>query len=102
EAAYPADFICEAIDQTRGWFYSLMAGGPLVFDRSAYRNVGCLCHILDADGSKMSKHPGNLLEPIPLMDRHGADALRGFMLCSGSPWSSRRVGHKALKEIASK
>ncbi|MEO9138632.1 MAG: isoleucine--tRNA ligase [Jatrophihabitans sp.] len=101
-AAYPADFICEAIDQTRGWFYSLMAVGTLVFDRSSYRNVVCLGHILAEDGRKMSKHLGNILEPISLMDRHGADALRWFMLCSGSPWSSRRVGHKVLEEIASK
>src|SRR5207342_1312161 len=102
EQAYPADFICEAIDQTRGWFYSLMAVGTLVFDQSSYRNVVCLGHILAEDGRKMSKHLGNILEPIPLMDRHGADALRWFMLCSGSPWSSRRVGHKVLDEIASK
>jgi isoleucyl-tRNA synthetase len=101
-AAYPADFICEAIDQTRGWFYSLMAVGTLVFDQSSYRNVVCLGHILAEDGRKMSKHLGNILEPIPLMDEHGADALRWFMACSGSPWSSRRVGHKVLDEIASK
>ena len=102
EAAYPADFICEAIDQTRGWFYTLMAVGTLVFDRSSYRNVLCLGHILAEDGRKMSKHLGNILEPIPLMDEHGADALRWFMLCAGSPWSGRRVGHKVLDEIASK
>jgi isoleucyl-tRNA synthetase len=64
--------------------------------------VVCLGHILAEDGRKMSKHLGNILEPIPLMDEHGADALRWFMLCSGSPWSSRRVGHKVLEEIASK
>ncbi|HEU5007901.1 MAG TPA: isoleucine--tRNA ligase [Jatrophihabitantaceae bacterium] len=102
QASYPADYICEAIDQTRGWFYSLMAVGTLVFDQSSYRTVLCLGHILAEDGRKMSKHLGNILEPIPLMDRHGADALRWFMLCSGSPWSARRVGHKALEEIASK
>jgi isoleucyl-tRNA synthetase len=101
-ASYPADFICEAIDQTRGWFYSLMAVGTLVFDESSYRNVVCLGHILAEDGKKMSKHLGNILEPIPLMDEHGADALRWFMACSGSPWSSRRIGHKVLEEIASK
>ena len=100
--AYPADFICEAIDQTRGWFYSLMAVGTLVFDQSSYRNVICLGLILAEDGRKMSKHLGNILEPIPLMDRHGADALRWFMLCAGSPWSNRRIGHRALEEIASK
>jgi isoleucyl-tRNA synthetase len=102
KASYPADYICEAIDQTRGWFYSLMAVGTLVFDQSSYRTVLCLGHILAEDGRKMSKHLGNILEPIPLMDQHGADALRWFMLCSGSPWSARRVGHKALEEIASK
>ena len=101
-AAYPADYICEAIDQTRGWFYSLMAVGTLVFDESSYKTVLCLGHILAEDGRKMSKHLGNILEPLPLMDRHGADALRWFMLCSGSPWSARRVGHKVLEEIASK
>ncbi|HLY33304.1 MAG TPA: isoleucine--tRNA ligase [Jatrophihabitantaceae bacterium] len=102
QASYPADFICEAIDQTRGWFYTLMAVGTLVFDRSSYRNVLCLGHILAEDGRKMSKHLGNILEPIPLMDQHGADAVRWFMLCAGSPWSARRVGHKVLDEIASK
>jgi isoleucyl-tRNA synthetase len=102
KAAYPADYICEAIDQTRGWFYSLMAVGTLVFDQSSYKTVLCLGHILAEDGRKMSKHLGNILEPISLMDKHGADALRWFMLCSGSPWSGRRVGHKVLEEIASK
>ena len=79
-----------------------MAVGTLVFGQSSYRNVVCLGHILAEDGRKMSKHLGNILEPIALMDRHGADAVRWFMLCSGSPWSSRRVGHKVLEEIASK
>jgi isoleucyl-tRNA synthetase len=102
DVAYPADFIAEAIDQTRGWFYSLMAVGTLVFEQSSYKTVLCLGHILAEDGRKMSKHLGNILEPIWLMDRHGADALRWFMLCAGSPWSGRRVGHKVLEEIASK
>ena len=96
---YPADFICEAIDQTRGWFYSLMAVGTLVFGRSSYKNVVCLGHILDEDGRKMSKHLGNVLEPIPLMDEHGADAVRWFMLASGSPWQARRVGHTAIADV---
>src|SRR5438552_16885761 len=99
---YPADFISESIDQTRGWFYTLMAVGTLGFGRSSYRNVVCLGHILAEDGRKMSKHLGNILEPIALMDRHGADAVRWFMLASGSPWSARRIGHKTLEEIASK
>ena len=101
-AQYPADFICEAIDQTRGWFYTLMAVGTLVFDESAYRNVVCLGHILDEDGRKMSKHLGNILAPIPLMDDHGADALRWFMLASGSPWQARRVGHAAIGDVVRK
>jgi isoleucyl-tRNA synthetase len=99
---YPADFICEAIDQTRGWFYTLMAVGTLVFGESSYRNVVCLGHILDEDGRKMSKHLGNVLAPIPLMDEHGADALRWFMLASGSPWQARRVGHSAIADVVRK
>jgi isoleucyl-tRNA synthetase len=101
-AAYPAQFICEALDQTRGWFYSLMAVGTLVFGRSAYENVVCLGLLVDASGRKMSKHLGNVLEPIPLMDAHGADALRWFFAVSGSPWSDRRVGHDVLNEIVRK
>ncbi|MCC2594493.1 isoleucine--tRNA ligase [Tessaracoccus sp. OS52] len=99
---YPADFICEAIDQTRGWFYSLMAVGTLVFDESSYENVLCLGHILAEDGRKMSKNLGNILAPIPLMDEHGADAVRWFMACSGSPWSARRVGHTTIQETVRK
>ena len=102
DARYPADFICEAIDQTRGWFYTLMAIGTLVFDDSSYKNVVCLGHILDEDGRKMSKHLGNVLEPISLMDEHGADAVRWFMLASGSPWQARRVGHAAIQEVVRK
>jgi len=102
EQAYPAQFICEAIDQTRGWFYTLMAIGTLLFDRSSYQNVVCVGHILAEDGRKMSKHLGNIVEPMPLMDKHGADALRWFMACSGSPWAARRVGHTVLQEIVRK
>ena len=102
EAAYPADFICEAIDQTRGWFYTLMTIGTLVFDKSSYETVLCLGHILDKDGRKMSKHLGNVLEPISLMDQHGADAVRWYMLAAGSPWSARRVGHDALSDVVRK
>ncbi|MEN9736700.1 MAG: hypothetical protein RL129_1411 [Actinomycetota bacterium] len=101
-ASYPANFICEAIDQTRGWFYTLMAIGTLVFDKSSYETVLCLGHILDKDGRKMSKHLGNVLEPIPLMDQHGADAVRWYMLAAGSPWSARRVGHDAITDVVRK
>ncbi|MFZ1854767.1 MAG: isoleucine--tRNA ligase [Candidatus Nanopelagicales bacterium] len=99
---YPADFICEAIDQTRGWFYTLMAVGVLTFNESAYKDVLCLGHILDADGRKMSKHLGNVVEPIGLMDRHGADGLRWFMLASGSPWQGRRVSDESITETVRK
>ncbi|MEP6666513.1 MAG: isoleucine--tRNA ligase [Nocardioidaceae bacterium] len=102
EIAFPAQFICEAIDQTRGWFYSLMAIGTLLFDRSSYENVVCLGLLLAEDGRKMSKHLGNILEPMPLMDEHGADAVRWFMAASGSPWAARRVGHTTLQEIVRK
>ncbi|WP_061300298.1 isoleucine--tRNA ligase [Herbidospora cretacea] len=102
EAAYPGQFICEAIDQTRGWFYSMMTVGTLVFDRSSYENVLCLGLILAEDGRKMSKHLGNVLRPMPLMDQHGADSLRWYMATSGSPWSPRRIGHAALEEIVRK
>ncbi len=100
--SYPADFICEAIDQTRGWFYTLMTIGTLVFDKSSYKTVLCLGHILDKDGRKMSKHLGNVLEPMALMDQHGADAVRWYMLADGSPWSARRVGHSAISDVVRK
>jgi isoleucyl-tRNA synthetase len=100
--AYPAQFICEAIDQTRGWFYSLMAVGTLVFDRSSYENVVCLGLVVDEHGRKMSKHLGNVLEPMPLMEAHGADAVRWFFAASGSPWSTRRIGSATLEEIVRK
>ncbi|MGI8887609.1 MAG: isoleucine--tRNA ligase [Nocardioidaceae bacterium] len=102
EQAFPAQFISEAIDQTRGWFYSLMAIGTLVFGRSSYENVVCLGLLLAEDGRKMSKHLGNIVEPMPLMDTHGADAVRWFMVASGSPWAARRIGHDTLQEIVRK
>ncbi|KIH98640.1 isoleucyl-tRNA synthase [Streptomonospora alba] len=102
EATFPGQYICEAIDQTRGWFYSMMAVSTLVFGHSSYENVVCLGHILAEDGRKMSKHLGNVLEPMDVMERHGADALRWFMVASGSPWMPRRVGHEALEEIVRK
>jgi isoleucyl-tRNA synthetase len=99
---FPADFIAEAIDQTRGWFYSLLAVSTLLFDRSSYRTVLCLGHIVDAEGKKMSKSAGNILDPWELIDRHGADALRWLLLTDGSPWVARRVGHEALEEVVRK
>ncbi len=102
EAQYPAQYICEAIDQTRGWFYTLMAVGTLVFDRSAYETVLCLGLLLDTEGRKMSKHLGNVLDPHQLFEQHGADAVRWLMLAAGSPWADRRVGHEALEDIVRK
>jgi isoleucyl-tRNA synthetase len=102
EAAYPAQFICEAIDQTRGWFYSLMAIGTLVFGRSAYENVVCLGLVMDSQGRKMSKHLGNVIEPMGLLDSRGADAVRWFFAASGSPWGQRRIGPAVLDEIVRK
>ncbi|HWB66890.1 MAG TPA: isoleucine--tRNA ligase [Mycobacteriales bacterium] len=102
ERAYPAQFICEGLDQTRGWFYTLMAVGTLVFDRSAYETVLCLGIILAEDGRRMSKHLGNTLDPFDLFERHGADAVRWFMLAGGNPWAARRIGDKALDEVVRK
>jgi isoleucyl-tRNA synthetase len=100
--SYPAQFICEAIDQTRGWFYSLMAVGTLVFGRSAYENVVCLGLLVDERGRKMSKRLGNVLEPMQLMEAHGADAVRWFCAVSGSPWATRKISPAALEEIVRK
>jgi isoleucyl-tRNA synthetase len=99
ERHFPADFICEAIDQTRGWFYTLLAESTLLFDTSSYDTVLCLGHIVDEDGQKMSKSKGNILDPWELIERHGADALRWLMLSEGNPWVNRRVGHHVLDDI---
>jgi isoleucyl-tRNA synthetase len=96
---FPADFIAEAIDQTRGWFYSLMAESTLLFDSTAYRNVVCLGLLLDADGQKMSKTLGNVIDPWSVLDRQGADALRWFLISGGSPWVDRRVSTEAIDEV---
>ena len=95
---FPADFISEAIDQTRGWFYTLMAEGVLHFDSTAYRTVVCFGFIVDEQGRKMSKSLGNVVDPMSVMERYGADALRWVLLTSGSPWSSRRLGDTVLEE----
>ena len=88
---FPADFISEAIDQTRGWFYSLLAINALVFGESPYRHVVCLGHIVDADGRKMSKSLGNIIDPWPILDTRGADAMRWWMFSQGSPWTPTRA-----------
>jgi isoleucyl-tRNA synthetase len=99
ERRFPADYICEAIDQTRGWFYSLLAVATLLRGTSSYANCVCLGHIVDKDGRKMSKSLGNVLDPWELLDRFGADALRFFFFTSGNPWASRRVYPEAIEEV---
>ena len=100
--AFPADFICEAIDQTRGWFYSLLAVNTLVFDRTPYRNVVCLAHIVDEQGQKMSKSRGNVMDPWDVFHDFGADALRWYFFSSGSPWTNRRVFAEGIREATRK
>jgi isoleucyl-tRNA synthetase len=97
-AAYPADYICEAIDQTRGWFYSLQAVGTMLFGETSYRRSLCLGHIVDENGRKMSKSAGNVLDPWKLVGQYGADALRWVLLVEGNPWQSRRVSDRILEE----
>lgn len=96
---FPADFICEAIDQTRGWFYSQMAIATALFDSGAYRHVLCLGHIVDDDGHKMSKSAGNILDPWQLIEAYGADPLRWLLLTQGSPWGNRRVSEDAVSDV---
>jgi isoleucyl-tRNA synthetase len=98
ERRSPADFISEGVDQTRGWFYSLMAEGVLLFDQTAYRNCVVLGLLLDAEGRKMSKRLGNVVDPFDVLDRYGADALRWFFLVAGSPWADRRISMEAIQE----
>ncbi len=95
---FPADFICEALDQTRGWFYSLLAVSTLLFDRSSYRNVVCLGLILDERGRKMSKSLGNTVEPWEVIDTYGADALRWYFFTSKQPWDGYRFSLHAIGE----
>ncbi|MBV8560706.1 MAG: isoleucine--tRNA ligase, partial [Acidimicrobiia bacterium] len=99
---FPADFICEAIDQTRGWFYSLLAVNTLVFGSTPYRNVVCLGLIVDQDGQKMSKSRGNVIDPWDVFESLGADALRWYFFSAGSPWSSRRVYEEGVREATRK
>jgi isoleucyl-tRNA synthetase len=102
EQRFPADFICEALDQTRGWFYSLLVEGVLLFDQASYRNVLCLGLILDEDGQKMSKSRGNVVTPWEVIDRHGADAFRWYYFTSQQPWSGYRFSIDAVGESVRK
>lgn len=96
--AYPADFICEAVDQTRGWFYTLLAVGVLMDRGRSYKNVISLGHLLDAEGQKMSKSKGNVIEPWAEIDRWGADALRFWMYYVNQPGDSKNYDEKTVKE----
>ena len=98
EEHFPADFICEALDQTRGWFYSLLAVSTLLFDRSSYRNVVCLGLILDEDARKMSKSLGNIVDPWTVLDRFGADAFRWYFFTSKQPWDGYRFSLETIGE----
>ena len=95
---FPADFVCEALDQTRGWFYSLLAVSTLLFDAAPYRNVVCLGLILDAEGQKMSKSKGNTVEPWQVLETYGADAFRWYFFTSKQPWDGYRFSAEAIGE----
>jgi isoleucyl-tRNA synthetase len=99
---FPADFICEAVDQTRGWFYSLHAISTLLFNRPCFRNVICLGHVVDADGEKMSKSKGNVIDPWTVINNYGADALRWHMLVSTPGEDNHRFSSKMLEETMRK
>ena len=95
---YPADFISEAIDQTRGWFYTLLAISTLLFDEPAFKNVIVLGHVNDKDGIKMSKHKGNVVDPWTVLDKQGADAVRWYFYINSAPWLPNRFYEEAVSE----
>jgi isoleucyl-tRNA synthetase len=101
EQSFPADFICEAIDQTRGWFYTLHAIATMVSDSVAYKNVVCLSHIVDQDGKKMSKSLGNIVNPYDVFDAVGADALRWHFTARVAPDVQKRVSVEIIADVAS-
>ena len=98
DGRFPADYICEAVDQTRGWFYSLHALSTLLKGQPSYRNVICLGLVLDERGRKMSKHVGNVVEPLPLLDEHGADALRWYLFTASHAGEPRRFSARLVNE----
>ena len=95
---FPADFISEAVDQTRGWFYSLMAISTLLFDKAPYKNVIVLGHVLDKDGNKMSKSKGNAVDPMEALNKYGADAIRWYFYSNSAPWLPNRFHEDAIVE----
>mgnify|MGYP000722434668 FL=1 len=99
---FPAQFISEAIDQTRGWFYTLMAISTLLFDKSPFENCLVLGHVQDKDGQKMSKHKGNVVDPWQVLDNQGADAVRWYFCASSSPWLPTRFYPEGISEYQRK
>jgi isoleucyl-tRNA synthetase len=99
DGRFPADYISEAVDQTRGWFYSLHAISTLLFNRISFKNVICLGHVLDANGEKMSKAKGNVVEPGAIINKYGADALRWYFLTATAPGNVRRFSEEAVAEV---
>ena len=99
DGRFPADYISEAVDQTRGWFYSLHAISTLLFNRISFKNVICLGHVLDAKGEKMSKAKGNVVEPWAIINKYGADALRWCFLTATAPGNVRRFSEEAVAEV---
>ena len=95
---FPADFISEAVDQTRGWFYSLMAISTLLFDKAPYKNVIVLGHVQDKDGQKMSKSKGNAVDPMEALNKYGADAIRWYFYSNSAPWLPNRFHEDAVVE----
>ena len=98
ESQFPAQFICEAVDQTRGWFYSLLAESTILFNKAPYQNVLVLGHVQDENGQKMSKSKGNAVDPMDALNQHGADAIRWFFYTNSAPWLPNRFHDKAVVE----
>ncbi len=98
EQNFPADFISEGVDQTRGWFYTLMAVSTLLFDKSPYKNVIVLGHVQDKEGKKMSKSKGNVVDPFDVLESHGADAIRWYFYSNSAPWLPSRFFDEAVSE----
>ena len=98
ESRFPADFISEAVDQTRGWFYSLMAISTLLFDKAPFKNVIVMGHVQDENGQKMSKSKGNAVDPFDALATYGADAIRWYFYTAGAPWLPKRFSGKAVQE----
>ena len=98
EQQFPAQFISEAVDQTRGWFYSLMAESTLLFHKAPYQNVIVLGHVQDENGQKMSKSKGNAVDPFDALEQYGADAIRWYFYINSAPWLPNRFHGKAVME----